>query len=313
MASRLLMAPSRPRLPPQVLLATAGIFWAGNMVVGRALRGDIPPVAMAFWRWTLAGALLLPFAWRPLVRHRALISRHWKLYALLGTVGVTLFNTLGYVGLQWTTATNASLLNSAVPVLIVPIAWALLGERPGPWQLVAVAVSCVGVAIIVTQGDLGALRTLSVNVGDVCVLSSMTLFALYTVLVRRKPPEIAGLAFLAVTVVFGWPTLAIGWAVEHAVRPAIDWNARTLAAVAYTGTLPSIAAYWLYNRGVAAVGANRAGIFVHLVPVYGVVLSAALLGEAPHAYHFAGMALVLGGVALSSLVPAPGLPSAAPR
>lgn len=307
------MSPARLRIPPQWLLATAGIFWAGNMVVGRALRGEIPPVAMAFWRWTLAGALLLPFAWRALFEHRALIARHWKLYALLGTVGVALFNSLGYVGLQWTTATNASLLNSAVPVLIVPIAWALLGERPGPWQLVAVAVSSVGVAIIVTQGDPGALRTLSINLGDVCVLSSMLLFALYTVLVRSKPPEIAGLAFLAVTIVFGWPTLAIGWAAEHASGASATWNARTLAGVAYMGTLPSIAAYWLYNRGVAAVGANRAGIFVHLVPVYGVLLSYVLLGEVPHTYHFLGMALVLGGVALSSLVPAPGLPKSVAR
>nr|MCU0870023.1 DMT family transporter [Burkholderiales bacterium] len=129
--------------------------------------------------------------------------------------------------------------------------------------------------------------------------------ALYTVLVKRKPPELAGLAFLATTIVFGLPLLAIGWALEHAGGARVAWTPAAFAAVAYTGTLPSIASYWLYNRGVAAVGANRAGIFLHLVPVYGVALSSLLLGELPHAYHFVGMALVFGGIALATLASRP--------
>jgi drug/metabolite transporter (DMT)-like permease len=286
--------------PPALLLATAGIFWAGNMVVGRALRDDMPPVAMAFWRWTLAGALLLPFTWRALVAHRATLARHWKLYALLGGIGVALFNTLGYIGLQTTTATNASLFNSLIPVLIVPFAWWLLGERATARQLVAIAISLVGVTVIVTRGELATLLALALNPGDLWVLSSMSLFALYTVLVRRKPDALAGLAFLATTVAFGWPLLAAGFAIEVATGEVTHWSPRALLAIAYWGTLPSIASYWLFNRGVAAVGANRAGLYLHLVPVYGVLLSTLLLGEPPRAYHFTGMALVFVGIALAS-------------
>lgn len=281
---------------PYVLLSLASLLWAGNMVVGRGMRGDIPPVAMAFWRWTIAFALVLPFTWRTLWDGRDKILRDWRVLALLGFVGICCFNTMCYIGLTMTTATNASLFNSIVPVFIPPIAWAILKERTRAVQLIGIGCSLLGVAVIVAEGDLGKIATLQFNRGDVWLLAAMVLWALYTVLLRFRPEGFGMLPFLAVILLFGWPMLAVWYGLEVASGAQVHLTPRAVAAMAYFGIFPSIVAFVCYNRGVAAVGPTRAGIFVHLVPVFGIVLSTLVLGEPPHPFHFVGMALIFAGI-----------------
>lgn len=281
---------------PYVLLSLASLLWAGNMVVGRGLRADIPPVAMAFWRWTIAFAFVLPFTWRTLWEGRAKIARAWRVLALIGFVGICCFNTMCYIGLTMTTATNASLFNSIVPVFIPPIAWAILKERTRAVQLLGIGCSLLGVAVIVAEGDPGKIAALQFNRGDVWLLAAMVLWALYTVLLRFRPEGFGMLPFLAVILLFGWPMLAVWYGLEVASGAELNLTTQSLAAMAYFGIFPSIVAFVCYNRGVAAVGPTRAGIFVHLVPVFGIALSTLVLGEPPHLFHFVGMAFIFAGI-----------------
>lgn len=289
-----------PRASPYLLLTLAPLFWALNVVIGRAMRFDIPPVAMSFWRWALAGAILLPLVARDLRAQWPVIRAAWKRLAVLGLLSVTLFNTLCYVGLQWTTATNAALFNSVIPVFIVPIAWTLFGERAGARQVLGVLLSLLGVLVIVARGSAEALIALQFNRGDLWLLVAMLLWAFYTVLLRLRPGGLNGLAFLACIVYFGLPPLALAYAWEVWSGRGFTLSPAVSLSFLYFGVFPSILSNLCFNRGVAAVGPMRAGIFVHLMPVFGILLSALLLHETPQVYHVAGMALVFVGIWLSS-------------
>lgn len=288
------------RALPYVLLTLAPLFWAGNMVLGRAMRYDIPPVAMSFWRWGLAGLILLPFVWGDLRKHLPVIRRDWKALATLGLLSVTLFNTLCYIGLQWTSATNGTLFNSIIPVLIVLLAWFVLRERITRQQAFGVAISLAGVLTIVAQGELAVLRALRFNDGDLWLLAAMGLWAGYTVLLRWRPAELTGLAFLACIIYFGMPALGLAYAWELAAGRTFAPTLPVAVTLLYYGLFPSILSNLCFNAGVKAVGPNRAGIFAHLMPVFGILLSSAFLGEHPHGYHWVGMALVFTGIWLTS-------------
>jgi drug/metabolite transporter (DMT)-like permease len=288
------------RATPYLLLTLAPLFWAANMVLGRAMRHDIPPVAMSFWRWTIAGVLLLPFVWRDVRKHLPVIRRDWRVLAVLGLLSVTLFNTLCYIGLQWTSATNGTLFNSVIPILIIPLAWLILHERITRRQALGVALSLSGVVTIVAEGNLHNLLSLQFNDGDLWLLAAMALWAGYTVLLRWRPPELAGLTFLACIVYFGLPALGLAYAWEIAAGRNLVPSTGIALTFLYYGIFPSILSNLCFNAGVRAVGPNRAGLFAHLMPVFGILLAAAFLGERPQPFHWIGMALVFYGIWLSS-------------
>lgn len=285
---------------PYLLLALATLFWAANIVLARGMSPQIPPVAMAFWRWTIAGLVIAPFAARGLARHWPAVKRSWKTLAALGVLGCGLYNTMSYIGLQTTTATNTALFNSIIPMFIVPIAWVWLHERIRPVQGVGVLVSLAGVLAIVGQGSLDTFLHLRINPGDLWVIGASLLWAIYTVVLRFKPPELGAVPLMGAIVLFGWPVLALLYLWELSAGARFELNWATGTTLAYYGTLPSVVSYILFNRGVAALGANRGGIFVHLIPVYGIVLSAIFLGERPQGYHAAGIVLIFTGIYLTT-------------
>lgn len=292
---------------PYFLLCAASLLWAINMVVGRAMRNDIPPVAMAFWRWTIAFAIVLPFTWQAVRSRWSDIVASWKVLALIGFVGICCFNTMCYIGLTMTTATNGTLFNSIVPVFIPPIAWVLLRERARSAQIAGTIVSLAGVLVIVANGSLETLLALSFNRGDVWLLLAMVLWSLYTVLLRFRPQGLAMLPFLSTVLLFGWPMLAVWYGIDVAAGSRFPVTLPNVATLLYYGIFPSIVAFVCYNRGVSEVGPTRAGIFVHLVPVFGIVLSTIALGEPPHGFHYVGMVLIFAGIALATrpIRPAP--------
>jgi drug/metabolite transporter (DMT)-like permease len=285
---------------PYLLLSLAPLFWAGNVVIGRAMRDDIPPVAMNFWRWVIAGIILLPLALPELRTQWPVIRRNWRLLTVFGLIGIALFNTLSYIGLQWTTATNAALLNSTIPVMVAVASWLVLREPLSARQILGIGISLVGVLTILLQGSVARLLTLSFNQGDLILLLAMALWAFYTLLLRRKPEELSAVGFLGAMVYFGLPPLALAYAAELATGADFALVPSTAAALGYYGVFPSILAFLCFNHGVAAVGAARGSLFIHLFPVYTVVLSSAVLGESPRLYHFAGIALVLLGIWLTT-------------
>ena len=276
------------------------LFWSGNFIVGRAVNGVIPPFTLALVRWSGALVILLPFAWRPLRADRQRLLSHWKAVLLLGLTGVAAFNAFIYSGLQFTTASNGLLLQAAIPALVLLFNRLLFGDRASALQIVGVTLSMLGVAVIVLRGDLAALARLTLNFGDFLVLCGVVCWALYTALLRLRP-DCHPSSFLVATFAIGTAAMAPLAAMEIASGDAVPLQANVLGAFVYVALFPSLIAYVLYNAAVKKLGAAPAGQMITLMPLFGAGLAALLLGEALFRFHFAGMALILGGIALGAV------------
>jgi drug/metabolite transporter (DMT)-like permease len=288
---------------PYVLLALSTFFWASSLVVARGVHDLVPPVAMAFWRW--AGGLLLVLlagGWRTSRRDWPVLRQNWRVLCVLAAFGVGAYNTLTYIGLRSTTAINASLLQSAMPLLILLCTFVLFRERPSLPQIGAVVVSLAGVLIIAAHGPWAALVSFSLNPGDVWILCALVIYAIYSTLLRHRP-AVHPLSFLAATFAIGSTLLLPLELWEYSTGAVLHPTPVALVAVAYIATGPAFLAYLCYNRGVELIGANRAGQFMHLMPVYGTVLAVVFLGEVFQLYHALGIALIAGGLALASIRP----------
>jgi drug/metabolite transporter (DMT)-like permease len=285
-----------------VLLCITAMCWAGNAVVGRLAAGHIPPVTFAFVRWSIAFLLLLPFAWKHLVRDWSAIRGRLGVMMLVSTTGVGVFNTLQYWSLEYTTALNTLLFQSAGPLIVAIWSLLLLGVRLTLAQAFGVLLSMCGVAVILMHGDLSALSNISFNKGDLIFLVAMVFFSLYSVLTLKKP-AIHALSFAAFTFGAGAACLIPLLIWELMTRPLMVVDAKNLFSIAYFALFPSIIAYLCFNRGVQLIGANRAAPFFHLVPVFGSVMAIVFLGEQPQLFHLVGFALVLTGVYAASRKP----------
>ncbi|MEJ2125684.1 MAG: DMT family transporter [Alphaproteobacteria bacterium] len=282
-----------------LLLTLTTLFWAGNAVVGRGISGEIPPIALAWLRWTLATLIILPFAWPHLRRDIPLILAHWKTLLGLGVLGPGAFNTLYYIGLSKTSALNGLIINSVVPLLVPVATYAVYRTRLSALQAAGVVLSLTGVVIILTKGDIIQLAALNLNEGALWVLAAVVCWSVYTTVLRERPTihwkSFATLTF-AVAAVANFPLFLA----EHWFSRQMTLTTESLLAILYVSTLPSVAAYIFYTRGVHLIGSNRAGVFLHLVPLFGAVLAIVFLGEALRLFHFGGFAFIIAGVALAS-------------
>lgn len=272
------------------------VFWCGNSIVGRAIRHDIPPFTLAFVRWTLGVFILAPLAWRSLHTDWPTIRRNWHQILLLGIVGIASFNALLYSGLRETTATNALLIQAGIPTLVLVFDRLLFGSRAPVARVTGVAISALGVLTIVFRADYRVLLTLSFGRGDAFIVASVVAWALYTALLRLRPP-IAQLSFLALTFVVG--AVCMVPLASHEWRTMdVNLTRQSVAAIGYVAIFPSVIAYFLFNRAVAEIGPAAAGQTISLQPLIGAGLAALLLGESLHGYHLVGMALILVGIAV---------------
>jgi drug/metabolite transporter (DMT)-like permease len=285
-----------PGASPYLLLTLPPLFWACNWIIGRALHSEIPPMAMTFFRWLFAILFLTPFAWSQLRRDWAVIRARWKTMLVLGAIGVGTHNGLAYLGLNYTTATNGVILNSFIPVMIIAISWIFLRERLAPLQVAGVLVSLTGVLTILTKGSIDTLLGFRLNVGDLFIILSMAMWAVYTIGLRWRPEGVGVLSFLLVVAVIGDLCVLPLWLGEMALGWHIVWSWTNLGALVAVALFSSLLAYILWNRGVEAVGANVAGLFVHLMPVFGVGLAWLFLGERLAPFQVAGIALILAGI-----------------
>lgn len=284
---------------PYLLLTLTVLFWSGNMVVGRGIRADIPPLALAFWRWAIAFLLVLPLALPHLRTQLPLLLKGWKPVLVLGILGVGGYNTFAYLALQYTGATNAVLLNSFIPIATIAISWAFLGKQLKRIEGMGVFISLCGALTIVAHGDLNILIHLNLNIGDIWMLGAVLIWAIYTVGLAWRPAGVHPMLMLAAMTLVGLAVLAPAYLWEMAQDKHINVNFGSLASLAYVGIFPSFLGYIFYNRGVAEVGANQASLFIHLMPVFGTLLSAVFLAEIPQWYHYAGISLIFTGIWLT--------------
>jgi len=289
-----------PQASPYLLLTLTVFFWSGNWITGRALHDDVPPMTLTFFRWLFSLIILAPFVWRRILRDWPVIRAHWRTMVWLGVVGIAFHNALAYLGLNFTTATNGVILNSFIPVMIIAMAWLFFGERLTALQLCGVGVSLIGVLTILSGGSLDALASFRLNIGDLFVILAMAMWSLYTVMLRRRPPGIDILSFLFVLAVVGELCLLPLWLVEATLWRSAVWTPATVAAIVGVAVFSSVLAYVFWNRGVDAVGPQVAGLFVHLMPAFGAILAWLFLDERLQAFHLAGIALILTGIALTS-------------
>lgn len=293
------MAITKARLA-LLLLAVPPLLWSTNFVAGRAFAEMLPPVGWAFWRWTVATLVLLPFAIGPLWRHRAAALRAWPLLLAYGLTGIAVYNTFVYIGLHSTTATNAGLLNGAIPVFIPLVAFLLAGERIRPGQAAGIAISLLGVVWIVVQGEFAALARLTFTIGDLWILAANLDWAVYSVLLRWRPRDLPPSALLLCATATGSLMLLPFYLAEHFSGAVMPTHPLAIAAVLYVGIGPSLVAFVAWNAAVARLGATVAGLAIHLMPVFIPMLAWLLLGESFLAYHAIGMALVLAGIAVAT-------------
>jgi drug/metabolite transporter (DMT)-like permease len=286
---------------PRLLLALCALFWAGNFVLARGMHETVPPFALAFWRWALASALVLPFVWRPLQRQWPLLRANLRAMLILALLGVSGFNTLVYLGLQSTSATNGVLIQSTLPVQILLLNWALFRTPFRARELGAILLSMLGVALIISAGNPMDLMRGAWNPGDLWILAAALVWALYSVLLRWRPDGLDSRAFLGFTLLAGTMALLPFFVAETLFGRSPLWGVAEVLAVGYVAIFPSALAYLFWNRGVEAVGPNAAGHIIHLMPVFGVLLAVIFLAEDVGWFHAAGAFLVAAGLLWNAL------------
>lgn len=283
---------------PYVFLVLCVLFWSGNFILGRFIHEDIEPVQLAMYRWLGVLILLLPY----LMRQRRAVWRalkgHFWMLLLLSFLGVTSFNTVLYVGLQDTTATNALLINSATPITIVLLSVLILKSKVRPLQVAGILFSMVGVVHLALHGEWERLATLSFGKGDIWVIVASSMWALYSVLLRFRPAGFSG--YFATSVLLGSLMLyGVFWQMGYGLLDVFSFSLNAKLVIAYTVVFPSFLSYHFWHYGIANIGPEKSGQFVHLMPVFGSILAFFFLGERFYMYHLGGVALIGVGIYLS--------------
>ena len=282
-----------------LLLSLTSLFWAGNTVLGRFIAGHVPPITLAFIRWSGAFVILLPFAARHLIRDWPIIRKNAGLLTLIAFGGFSVYNTMAYYGLQYTTAINGLLLQSVGPLFVAIWTFALFGERLTVRQACGICISLTGVVVLICHGSLETLVAIKFNRGDVCFVVALVTYGFYAAFLRKRP-AIHPLSFLAVGMGWGAALLipAVIW--EIASGRTMVFDAESVATFVFVCIFPSLLGYLFLNRGIELIGANRAAPFIHLVPVFGSVLAIVLLGERFELFHAIGYALVFAGITIAT-------------
>jgi drug/metabolite transporter (DMT)-like permease len=285
---------------PHFALFLAVFLWAGTWIVARPMVLEATPLALSFWRWAVAIAVLAPIALPDLLREWPAIRRAWRPILFFGTCGTVLYNTVGYVGLQDSSATNAVVIQSLIPAWIPLFAWLLFRERLRAVTAAGLLLACAGALAIVTQLDPKRLAMLQGNPGDIWLILNTAMWGLYTAGLRWKPKDIGSLAFMLAVMLAGMITGLPAYLVEVAAGGTTRASWPLVLGILYLGGCASVVGYVLWSKGVALLGPAKAGAYLYLIPPLGAAMAILFLGESLHLYHLAGLALILPGVWLAT-------------
>lgn len=286
---------------PYVMLIAMAFFWGGNAVAGRMAVGHIPPMALSFWRWFFAALILLPFAWRGLIHARSEIRNRWKVLIILSISSVTAYNSLLYLALKTTTAVNATLIASSMPVIIMILTWFWLHERFGRKHLLGITLSLLGVLAVITQGNPLRLATLDLHSGDLIALLAATSWAFFSVLLRKAALTMDSLTLLSIQIVIGTVGIIPFYAWEYVDVGGFEPSLRVAALVGYVAFFPSVLSYYFWVRGVTALGPALAGQFTYLIPIFAAAMAVLLVGESYQWHHALSFALISTGIWISTV------------
>jgi len=287
---------------PYLLLTLSALFWSGNFVLSRGMHAEIPPVTLAFWRWAVALLIIAPFGLRRVYAQRALLRKHSRFMLFQGILGVTGFNTLIYLAMQSTTAINAVLVNSCIPVLIVIVSWIFYHDRLSMRQVAGVLISLSGVVLIIAKGDIAALQQLSFNRGDLLVLVAALVWAFYSANLRNYPKDLHPISYQTGIMLAGLVFLLPCYLLELQSGKQMAITVATTLTIGYVALFASVLAFICWTRAIRTVGANRAGPFIHLMPVFSTILAIIFLDEQLLAYHIKGMLLVFTGIFITTFM-----------
>ena len=281
---------------PYLVLLLPPLFWAGNFIVGRAFSAELGAITMSFYRWLLALCLLAPFAYSRVRQELPIILNHLPILTVLALLSVASFNVLLYLGLRDTEATNALLINSSIPVWIVLFGVLFYNDSLTLRRGLGILVSLLGVSFLIFSGQS---QRLTVNPGDLWVMSSSIGWALYSLTLRKKPSDLSGLGFLAYIVLFGVCFNGLLLAINPLNEAPLPMTLDTLYAVGYVAIFASLGAYVCWNYGVGQLGAQVAGQYIHLMPFYGVLLASLFLNESLSYHHWVAGGLIATGLILA--------------
>ena len=286
---------------PYVLITITMVLFSGNTTLGRAIHADIPPMGLVFWRLVAVTILVAPFVFRDFRAQLPNMLRYWKLILLLGITYSATGQGFLYTGLHTTTAVNAGLLNATQPAITMAFAWLILRSTITWRQFAGLVVAIAGVVVIIGEGDTDTLQTLTFVAGDFWVLGAFTSWALYTVLLKFAPTDIEPFTLLLAITIAGVVSLLPLYAGEILLTDQrVEFNLITISSVLYMGLLSSIFALLFLNIAIAHIGPVRAGASFYLVPAFTALLGILLLGESFYLYHLVGVALIFGGVYLTT-------------
>lgn len=283
------------------LLILTVLFWSGNFIVGRGIHNEIPPATLAFWRWTVALLIILPFSVGHIINQKDLIRQNWKIITLLAILSVTSFSIFIYHALKSSTVTNTVLINSMIPIFIVIVSWLGFRERITLRQGVGVAISLTGLFFIISGGNLSKLTDVRFSQGDIWTISAGISWALYSVLLRKCPIEINALSFLSTTIIIGVLFISPFYIWEISSGQTMNFTHAAIGSIIYVALFASVLAYIFWNKAIQMIGANKTGIFIHLMPVFSIVLAIIFLDENLRSYHIKGAILIFLGIFLTTV------------
>ena len=285
---------------PYILLILTTLFWSGNFVLSRGMHAEIPPMSLSFWRWTVALLILSCFGLRHLIAQRELVLRHKRFIVIQGLLGVAGFNSLIYIAIQTTSAINAVLVNSCIPVIIVVISWIMYKDKLSLRQSLGVCISLSGVLLTISQGSLSTLLGLQFNRGDILIFIAAVLWAFFSANMKRYPKGLHPFAYQTGITIVGLTIITPFYLLELSMGKAMVLSSASYITIGYVAVFASVLAFIFWNRAVTMLGANIAGPFIHLMPVFSTILAVVFLGETFTTIHMQAIALIFSGILMTT-------------
>ena len=284
-----------------ILLILTTLFWSGNFIVGKAASTyDIPPFSLNFYRWLFAGLILLPFTFKEILKKKNYIFNNIGFFIILGITSITIFNSTVYYSLYYMQVISGVLMISTIPVWIMFISSMLGIEKTNKFQVFGVILSLLGVLFIITKSDLNVIKNLAFNRGDLIMAIGMFAWALYSALLKKKTYEISQISLLEVVIITGLIFLIPIYFLEMNFGNQIVLGKPFMLTLTYVVLFPGLASFFFWIKGISIIGANRAGVFLHLMPVFGSIMAIILFDEKFMYYHLLGAIFIIGGITLSN-------------